>query len=89
MEQRASRYPLVGVFAAQTASGVRVAVTGAGMDGVFRATAIENALASNFAADAVKGVPVDASSLMGDMHGSAEYRANLVSVLAARAVAAA
>jgi len=82
----ASRYALVGVFVAKTASGVRVAVTGAGQDGVFRATEIEDALNNNFSADALSGVTVPADDLMTDMHADAEYRANLIGVMAKRAV---
>ena len=85
----ASRFALVGVFIAQLADGsVRAAVTGAAPS-VFRATGIEAALASSFTPDAAKGVKVDASGLNNDLHGSAAYRANLVGVMAARAVAAA
>ncbi|MEO0809372.1 MAG: xanthine dehydrogenase family protein subunit M [Pseudomonadota bacterium] len=89
-EQRASRYPLVGVFVARLGSSgeIRVAVTGAGNDGVFRVDGIEKALAANFSADAAKSVAVASAALMGDMHGSAEYRAHLIPVLAGRAVAA-
>jgi len=76
------------VFVAQTAGGIRVAVTGAGPS-VFRAKAIEDALAKSFTADAAKAVKNSASGLNSDIHGSAEYRAHLISVLAARAVAAA
>src|SRR6266571_1606175 len=72
----------------QTAGGVRVAVTGAASH-VHRATAIENALAKNFSADAAKAVKIPADHLNSDLHGSAEYRAHLVSVMAGRAVAAA
>ncbi len=88
IEQRASRYPLVGVFVARLAGSneVRVAVTGAGSNGVFRASDVEAALTANFAGSAARGVAVDPASLMGDMHGSAEYRAALISVLAERAV---
>jgi len=86
--QPASRFALVGVFVAQTANGVRVAVTGAAPH-VHRAKAIEDALAKNFTADAAKAVKISAGQLNNDIHGSAEYRAHLVSVLAARAVAAA
>jgi carbon-monoxide dehydrogenase medium subunit len=86
--QPASRFALVGVFVAQTAGGVRVAVTGAGSS-VFRAKAIEEALAKSFTADAAKGVKVSAAGLNTDLHGSAEYRAHLISVMAARAVAVA
>ena len=84
----ASRFALVGVFVAQTQSGVRVAVTGAAAH-VHRATAIENALAKSFTAGAAKAVKIPADHLNTDLHGSAEYRAHLVSVLASRAVAAA
>jgi aerobic carbon-monoxide dehydrogenase medium subunit len=86
--QPASRFALVGVFVAQTGSGVRVAVTGAASH-VHRANAIETALAKSFTADAAKAVKIPAGQLNNDLHGSAEYRAHLVSVLAARAVAAA
>ncbi len=86
----ASRYAMAGVFVAKAADGSpRVAVTGAGADGVFRSTEMEQALASNWSPDAVAGITVDASGLLGDIHGSAEYRANLVTVMAKRAVAAA
>ena len=86
--QPASRFALVGVFVAQTAGGVRVAVTGAGPS-VFRAKALEDALTKTFTADAAKPVKNTAAGLNTDIHGSAEYRAHLISVLAARAVAAA
>ncbi len=84
----ASRYPIVAVMAAQTGSGVRVAVVGAGAC-VFRADAIEAALAGNFSAAALDGVSVSAEGLNSDIHASAEYRAHLVTVMAKRAVAAA
>jgi aerobic carbon-monoxide dehydrogenase medium subunit len=83
----ASRFALVGVFVAQTSGGVRVAVTGAAAH-VHRSTALENALARNFSAEAAKAVRIPADGLNNDLHGSAEYRSHLVSVLAARAVAA-
>jgi carbon-monoxide dehydrogenase medium subunit len=86
--QPASRFALVGVFVAQTSNGVRVAVTGAGPS-VFRSKPIEDALAKSFTADAAKGVSIPAAGLNTDIHGSAEYRAHLVPVLASRAVAAA
>jgi carbon-monoxide dehydrogenase medium subunit len=84
----ASRYAMVGVFAAKTGGGVRVAVTGAGPS-VFRVKEMETALGSKWAADAVGGVKVAAKGLNNDIHGSAEYRAHLVTVMAKRAVAAA
>ena len=83
----ASRYPMAGVFVAKHKDGsVRVAVTGAGNNGVFRWSAAEQALASNFAPDAVRGLTVDAGGMMGDIHGSPEYRANLVAVMCRRAL---
>jgi len=85
--QPASRFALVGVFVAQTGTGVRVAVTGAAPH-VHRAKPIEDALAKSFTADAAKAVKIFAGHLNSDLHGSAEYRAHLVSVLASRAVAA-
>ena len=85
--QPASRFALVGVFVAQTGAGVRVAVTGAGSH-AHRAKAIEDALAKTFTPDAAKAVKIPAANLNNDLHGSAEYRAHLVSVLAGRAVAA-
>ncbi len=88
-EQRASRYALVGVFVAQTAAGVRVAVTGSGNNGVFRVPELEKALSANFSPDACKGIAVKADDMLSDIHGSAEYRAAMVPVMAARAVAAA
>lgn len=84
----ASRYALVGVFVAQTAGGVRIAVTGAGPT-VFRMPDMESALASNFSADALDGISVSAGDLNADIHASADYRAHLVTVMAKRAVAAA
>jgi carbon-monoxide dehydrogenase medium subunit len=85
----ASRFALVGVFVAQLADGsVRVAVTGAA-PAVFRAAPIEAALAKSFTPDAAKAVKVDAKGLNNDLHGSAAYRAHLISVMAGRAVAAA
>jgi len=85
----ASRFAMTGVFVAKTAGGVRVAVTGAGSDGVFRQAGMEQALAGNWSADAIANVAVDASKLMSDLHANAEYRANLVKVMAKRAVVSA
>jgi carbon-monoxide dehydrogenase medium subunit len=85
----ASRYAIVGVFVAETADGVRVAVTGAGDDGVFRVAEMEQALSANFTPDAVAGISVPADGLNGDIHASSEYRAHLITVMAKRAVAAA
>ncbi len=86
----ASRYAMAGVFVAKLADGsVRVAVTGAGADGVFRVPEMEAALAANWSPEAVAGIAVDVGGLLGDIHGSPDYRANLVTVMAKRAVAAA
>jgi aerobic carbon-monoxide dehydrogenase medium subunit len=88
-EQRASRYALVGVFVAQTAGGVRVAVTGCGSNGVFRVPELEKALSANFEPNAVSAWDANPADLMGDMHGSAEYRAHLIRVMTMRAIEAA
>ncbi|QKV19386.1 FAD binding domain-containing protein [Oricola thermophila] len=84
----ASRYAMAGVFVAKGSGGVRVAVTGAGNDGVFRWKEAEAALGANFSPDALDGLSVDPGDMMEDLHGTAEYRANLVKVMAKRAVAA-
>ena len=86
---QASRYALVGVFVARRPSDVRVAVTGAGAEGVFRVTAFEEALKKRFASKALDGIAVPAEGLNSDIHGSAEYRAHLIGVLTRRAVDAA
>ncbi|EAV44068.1 putative carbon monoxide dehydrogenase medium subunit transmembrane protein [Stappia aggregata IAM 12614] len=83
----ASRYAMAGVFVAKGSDGsVKVAVTGAGQNGVFRMSDMETALAGNFSPDAVAGIAPDANDLLSDIHGSAAYRANLVTVMAKRAV---
>ncbi len=84
-KQPASRFALVGVFVAQTAGGVRVAVTGA-KSSVFRCAELEAALGKSFTAAAAKAVKVPADDMNSDLHGSAEYRAAMLSVMAARAV---
>ena len=85
--QPASRFAMVGVFAAKTASGPRVAVTGASEGGVFRWAEAEAALASNWSPDALAGLSVDADDMIEDIHASKPYRAHLVRVIAQRAVA--
>ena len=87
--QPASRFALTGVFVAKFPNGVRVAVTGAGNDGVFRWAEAERALSADFSASALSGLQVDPAGMIADLHGSAAYRANLVKVLAGRAVTAA
>jgi carbon-monoxide dehydrogenase medium subunit len=86
--QPASRFAMVGVFVAETDGGVRVAVTGAGAC-AYRVAEMESALGGNFSPDAVANIKVPAGELNSDIHGSAEYRAHLVTVMAKRAVAAA
>jgi carbon-monoxide dehydrogenase medium subunit len=85
----ASRYALVGVFVARTGGGVRVAVTGAGADGVFRHDGMEQALGARFAPEAVEGTSVDEAQMASDIHASPAYRAHLIKVMARRAVAGA
>ncbi len=87
--QPASRFALVGVFVAQYPEGVRVAVTGASESGVFRWTEAETALSASFTPDAVTGLAAGAEGMIGDLHGTPEYRAHLIGVLTGRAVAAA
>ncbi len=86
MRNPASRYVLAGVFVAKTKGGVRVVVNGAG-PGVFRQTEMEQALSANWSPDAVAGIKQPSEGLNADIHGSAEYRAHLVTVMAKRAVA--
>lgn len=86
-KQPASRFALVGVFVSQGAGGVRVGVTGA-KSNAFRASDIEAALAKSYTPDAAKGVKVPETDINSDLHGTAAYRAAMISVMAARAVAA-
>jgi len=88
LPQQASRFALVGVFVAQTTSGVRVAVTGAG-PAVFRWRQAEAALGRRFEPAALEGMALEAGGLNSDIHGSAEYRAHCAGVMAGRAVRAA
>ena len=86
----ASRYAMAGVFVARASDGsVRVAVTGAGSDGVFRHQGMEQALAADWSPGAIASQSVDPDDMLADIHGSSEYRANLVKVMAKRAVIAA
>jgi len=87
MRHPASRFALTGVFVAQTRAGeVRVAATGASQNGVMRVPAIEAALKANWSAAALDNVTISADGLMADIHGSSDYRANLIKVMAQRAV---
>ncbi len=87
--QPASRFALTAVFVAKFADGVRVAVTGASNNGVFRWEEAEAALSADFSAKALDGLTVSSEDMISDLHGSAAYRANLVKVLTGRAVTAA
>ncbi len=87
--QPASRFALTAAFVAKFASGVRVAITGASEEGVFRWNDAEAALSSDFSADAIAGLSVSADGMIGDIHGTPAYRANLVKVMTQRAVRAA
>ena len=83
----ASRYAMCGVFVAKRGDGVKVGVTGAGSNGTFRWEAAEQALSANFDGSAIEGLSVDPSNMLADLHGSSDYRANLVKVVTKRAVA--
>jgi carbon-monoxide dehydrogenase medium subunit len=90
MRHPASRFALTGVFVVKTKSGdVRVAATGASQNGVMRVPAIEAALKGNWSPGALDSVTISADGLLTDIHGSSSYRANLVKVMAQRAVTAA
>ncbi|MEP0518956.1 MAG: xanthine dehydrogenase family protein subunit M [Hyphomicrobiales bacterium] len=83
----ASRYAMAGVYIAQHEDGeIRVAVTGAGSDGVFRHQELETALAENWSSAAIENIKIDEDAMLSDIHGSAAYRANLVKVMAKRAM---
>lgn len=84
----ASRFAIVGVFVADTANGVRVAVTGAASC-VFRVKEMEKKLAQNFAPEAIAKIRVAPEKLNSDMHASADYRSHLIGVMAQRAIQAA
>ncbi|APX11203.1 FAD binding domain-containing protein [Tateyamaria omphalii] len=87
--QPASRFALVGVYVAKYADGVRVAITGASNNGVFRWTEAEAALSSNFSPDAVDGLSLSGDDMISDLHGTGDYRAHLCGVMTKRAVSAA
>ena len=84
----ASRFALAGVFVAKTKSGeVRVAVTGVSQSGVMRVPTIEAALKADWSAAALDKVAISTDGLLNDLHGSADYRAHLIKVMAKRALA--
>src|SRR5207253_9449254 len=90
MRHPASRFALTGVFVTKTRAGdVRVAATGASQNGVMRVPAIEAALKANWSPGALDSVAISDNGLMSDIHGSSDYRANLIKVMAQRAVIAA
>jgi carbon-monoxide dehydrogenase medium subunit len=84
--QPASRFALVGVFVAQFADGVRVAVTGASEEGVFRWDGAETVLSESFKSEAMNDIAVPANEMIEDLHGSSKYRAHLIKVMTKRAV---
>lgn len=86
--QPASRFPLVAVFVAKFRDGVRVAVTGASENGVFRWSEAEAALSTDFSEKALADLKADGSQMISDLHGTGTYRAHLVGVMTKRAVAA-
>jgi len=83
----ASGFALVGVFVSKRGSDIRVAVTGAGSNGVFRVKSFEEALKKRFSPKSIEGMTIPADGMNSDIHGSADYRAHLVGVLARRALA--
>jgi len=85
----ASRYAIVGVFVAKFGADVRVAVTGAGDNGVFRAAELESALAGSFSPSALDNATISPDDLLSDIHAQSDYRASLIVTMAKRAVAAA
>lgn len=87
--QPASRFALVGVFVAKYGDGVRVAITGASNDGVFRWSEAEAALSADFSPSALDGLTLSGDDMISDLHGTGDYRAHLCGVMAKRAVAAA
>jgi carbon-monoxide dehydrogenase medium subunit len=84
--QPASRFALVGVMVAKYGDGVRVAVTGAAEEGVFRWAEAEAALNIDFSPDALAEVSISADGMISDLHGSGDYRAHLVKIMTGRAV---
>ena len=86
-KQQASRFAMVGVFVAQFEGDVRVAVTGASSGGVFRHAGLEAALNKSFTPEAAAAVKIDATDLNQDIHATAAYRANIISVQTQRGVA--
>ena len=82
----ASRYAMAGVFISKSDQEIRVAVTGAGEKGVFRWTEMEDALHSDWSTKSADSVSLSSEGVMSDIHGNSDYRANLVNIMALRAV---
>lgn len=82
----ASRYSIAAVFVSRNEQGVRVAVTGAGARGVFRARDLEDVLTKDFRPESLVGLHVDPAAMLEDLNGTPEYRAHLVLVMARRAM---
>lgn len=83
----ASRYAMAASFVSKHRDGhIRVAITGAGNEGVFRWAQAEERLTENLTPEALEGLAIDPSLMMGDMHAPADYRAHLVAVMTRRAV---
>ena len=82
----ASRYAMAGVFISKSDKEIRVAVTGAGENGVFRWKEMENALSNDWSVSSADSVKISSDGIMSDIHGNSDYRANLVNVMATRAV---
>ena len=81
----ASRYAIVGVYVAKHKKGVNVGVTGA-KSYVYNEKNISSVLSKRFSSSAIDGIKISSSDMNSDIHGSAEYRANMVKIFAKRAV---
>ena len=81
----ASRYAMAGVFISKKENEVRVAVTGAGENGVFRWKEMEEALSNAWSRPSAENIKLPPEGVMSDIHGSSEYRANLANIMAVRA----
>lgn len=84
--QPASRFAMVGVFLSNFDNGIRVAITGASEEGVYRWGEAEEALKDNFSESALNDLLIEPKGIIGDIHASKEYRAHLIKVMTKRAV---
>lgn len=87
-DQPASRFALCAAFVTKGAGGVRVAITGASNDGVFRWREAEERLSAHYDPAAIAGLSLSGDDMISDLHGTGDYRAHLAKVLVGRAVAA-